>query len=243
MLSLAGASPIGAVLESNFYRSRATGELRRLPGPIVEVFCRCDHEVANARYRRRAGSRAAGHFDTVRTDVELWNDEVTEPVAGGWPVIEVDTNVPVDVVAVTAAVRAATAASEGSQRQTWWPPEQWQSMLDGAECPMCLDAYLATNEHSDLVMESDVAFVCLHRNQTHAGYCVVVLKRHAAEHADPGALPASDGWSAPVIFAVPDAGAVLRSGHGVATADAARSGAAGCDDGAVATRSAGRPAG
>ena len=107
MLSLAAASPVGAVLESNFYRGRAVAALQQLPGPVVEVLCRCDRHVASARYRRRAGTRAAGHFDLVRTDHELWNDEVSEPVAGGWPVVEVDTNVPVDVPAVILALRAA----------------------------------------------------------------------------------------------------------------------------------------
>lgn len=49
---------------------------------------------------------------------------------------------------------------------------------------MCLDAHLPTNEHSDLVAESEVAFLRLHRNQTHAGYNVVILKRHVAEVHD-----------------------------------------------------------
>ena len=107
MVAVAAQSPVGAVIESNFHRSAATASLERLPGGIVEVFCRCDQAVAAARYRARAGSRHAGHFDHVRTDEELWNDEVAEPVAGGWPVLEVDTNRPVDVAAIVAAIRQA----------------------------------------------------------------------------------------------------------------------------------------
>ena len=107
MLALAAVSPVGAVVESNFYRSVAADNLARLPGPVVEVFCRCESEVAKARYRRRAGTRAAGHFDDVRTDDELWNTEVAEPVAGGWPVVEVDTNNPVDMGALVAAIGVA----------------------------------------------------------------------------------------------------------------------------------------
>lgn len=61
MLALAAASPIGAVLESNFNRLRAGDELRALPGEVLEVFCRCDREVAARRYRARAGTRHAGH--------------------------------------------------------------------------------------------------------------------------------------------------------------------------------------
>jgi len=82
-----------------------------LPGQGVEVFCRCDRETARLRYRHRAVTRAAGHFDTDRTDDELWNDEIAELVAGGWPVIEAATNEPVDLDAVVAAIRVAGTPS------------------------------------------------------------------------------------------------------------------------------------
>jgi len=107
MLAVAADSPLGAVIESNFYRSVAVEGLGRLPGPLVEVFCRCDQTVAHNRHQARAGTRQAGHFDGVRTAEELWNDEVAEPVSGGWPVLEVDTNAPVDVAEVLAHVRAS----------------------------------------------------------------------------------------------------------------------------------------
>lgn len=109
LMAVAAQSPVGAVLESNFYRSVAADELGRLPGQLVEVFCRCDRNIARERYGARAGTRAAGHFDSQRSDDELWNDEISEPVAGGWPVIEVDTNGPVDIEAVVVAIRAATS--------------------------------------------------------------------------------------------------------------------------------------
>lgn len=105
MLAVGAEAPRGAVLESNFYRSVAAAELRRLPGAVVEVFCRCDRAIAATRYQTRAGSRHAGHFDSVRSAEELWNDEVAEPVAGGWPVLEIDTNHPVDIGAVVQHVR------------------------------------------------------------------------------------------------------------------------------------------
>ena len=85
------------VVESAWHRGRAVHDLAALPGDIVEVFCRCDRALAYARYVARSPSRAAGHFDGDRLSEELWNSEVAEPVAGGWPVIEVDTNRPVDV--------------------------------------------------------------------------------------------------------------------------------------------------
>jgi len=105
MLAIAAASPVGAVLESNFYRSMATDSLRQLPGVLIEVFCRCDRMVSHDRYRARAGTGHAGHFDTVRAAEELWNDEVAEPVAGGWPVLEVDTNQAVDLPALVALIK------------------------------------------------------------------------------------------------------------------------------------------
>ena len=107
MLAVAVASPVGAVLESNFCRSRALEDLRALPGGVLEVFCRCDREVAAHRYRTRAGTRHAGHFDQVRTAEELWTDEISEPIAGGWPVVEVDTNAPADPTVIADRVRRA----------------------------------------------------------------------------------------------------------------------------------------
>ena len=97
LLAVARHCPEGAVLESVFDRSRAAAPLRLLPGPVMEVFCRCDRSVAEQRYRRRTGSRAEGHFDADRQADELWNAQISEPVAGGWPVLEVDTNRSVDI--------------------------------------------------------------------------------------------------------------------------------------------------
>jgi predicted kinase len=107
MLAVANASPVGAVIESNFHRSVARPELLHLPGIVIEVFCRCDRAEARARYQARAGTRTAGHFDHLRMRDDLWDDEVTEPVAGGWPVLEVRTDGPVEVAEVLASVRAA----------------------------------------------------------------------------------------------------------------------------------------
>jgi predicted kinase len=114
LLAVAAQAP-GAVLESVWYRSRSLPDLSALPGNILEVFCRCDPAVAAQRYARRAGTRAAGHFDAERMAGELWNDEVARPVAGGWPVIEVDTTGPVDLGPVIVAIRAATGTSSAGQ--------------------------------------------------------------------------------------------------------------------------------
>jgi len=105
LLRIAGSCPTGAVLEANFQRTKARTELQRLPGQLVEVFCSCPRQVCIARYRVRARSRAAGHLDADRSDDEIWNEEVSRPVAGGWPVLEVPTDGPVDVPRLVAAVR------------------------------------------------------------------------------------------------------------------------------------------
>ena len=97
----------GAVLESVWHRSYALDDLRRLPGEVVEVFCRCDRQVAAERYARRASSRAAGHFDAERVIDDLWNDEVARPVGGGWPVLQIDTGTPVDLEPLVTAILAA----------------------------------------------------------------------------------------------------------------------------------------
>jgi hypothetical protein len=70
LLAVAAQAP-GAVLESVWHRSYAAADLGNLPGSLVEVFCRCDPAVAAERYARRAGTRAAGHFDAERTIEEL----------------------------------------------------------------------------------------------------------------------------------------------------------------------------
>jgi predicted kinase len=89
---LAVAQECGSgVLESVWRADTARESLRMLPGQIVEVFCRCNEEIAQQRYRDRSGSRAAGHFDDDRDAAELWTDGNRVPIAGGWPVIEVDT--------------------------------------------------------------------------------------------------------------------------------------------------------
>jgi len=107
LFAVAAASPTGGVLEANFHRTPARPSIRELPGRSVEVFCRCPREMARARYRARTGRRVAGHFDADRTDDHLWHPEVHEPVAGGWPVVEVDTDRPVDMARLLGRLGAA----------------------------------------------------------------------------------------------------------------------------------------
>jgi predicted kinase len=109
MLAVAAESSGGAVIDCNLRRSLATETVSRLPGLVIEVFCRCDRAVAKDRYTARAGSRHAGHFDGMRRPDELWDEAVTEPAPGGWPVLEVDTNHPVDLAEVLSFVRTTVS--------------------------------------------------------------------------------------------------------------------------------------
>lgn len=106
MLAMAAESRIGAVMDCNFHRSLAVEDLRQLPGRMAEVFCQCERSRCWERYQARAVNRHPGHFDAVRSIDDLWHDEVTQPVAGGWPVLTVDTNDPADASSVLEDLRA-----------------------------------------------------------------------------------------------------------------------------------------
>ena len=98
MLNVAASSQSGAVLDSTFF-PYAFAQLTSLPGPLVEVHCRCPRDVAVARYAARSSRRHAGHLDAERQPDELWNAQNTRPT-GIAPAIVVDTTAPVDVTAV-----------------------------------------------------------------------------------------------------------------------------------------------
>jgi predicted kinase len=106
LLALAAENGRG-VLESNWRASVALGDLRALPGPVVEVHCAVSPDIARARYANRAETRHAGHFDGARAgDESMWSGEASRPVSGGWPVVTVDSSAPFDIEAVAASVLA-----------------------------------------------------------------------------------------------------------------------------------------
>jgi predicted kinase len=105
---LAVAGSVGAAVLESVWHDYARAPLQALPGPTVEVFCRCDPDVRRARLVTRSTSRSAGYFDRDRDAAELWNAEVGTPVAGGWPVLEVDTTTAVDVPALARRIRGAS---------------------------------------------------------------------------------------------------------------------------------------
>lgn len=112
---LAVAATAGRGVLDSVWHSYAHAALAALPGPTVEVFCRCDPDMLRARFTARSARRGPGYLDRERSAAELWNAEVTAPVAAGWPVLEVDTATAVDVPALARRV-AAAAAGPGSAR-------------------------------------------------------------------------------------------------------------------------------
>jgi len=107
LIALAADSGFG-VLESVWRRSVCLRDLARLPAPVIETFCRCDPQLARSRYAARSSTRAPGHFDRQRLeDAELWTGEAAQPVAGGWPVVEVETTHALDVAALVRRIGAA----------------------------------------------------------------------------------------------------------------------------------------
>ncbi len=104
---LAVAATTGRAVLESVWHGYARAPLAALPGPTVEVFCRCDPDVLRARFTARSASRGAGYHDRERSAAELWNAEVAAPVAAGWPVLEVDTAAAVDVPALARRIAAA----------------------------------------------------------------------------------------------------------------------------------------
>ncbi len=104
-----------AVLDSVWVDPDSVSRLHALPAPVVEVFCECEPEELRRRYRQRTEQRRGRHydFDLERPESELWNDKSLRPLAGGWPVVAIDTSVTVDVRAVAEAVRQAGGTREG----------------------------------------------------------------------------------------------------------------------------------
>lgn len=98
-----------AVLDNFWYADTVDELLAPLPGPIVEVFCRCDPDVAFERFRHR--DRHPGHADH-ELDPKLartWFFDRAHklPLQTLGPVVEVDTERPVDVAVLATRVMEA----------------------------------------------------------------------------------------------------------------------------------------
>jgi predicted kinase len=104
-----------AVLDNFWYRETVDELLAPLPRPIVEVFCRCDPEVAFERFRRR--DRHPGHADGDRAAewqrASFVDRSQKLPLRVLGPVVEVDTERPVDISSVAGWVLEASLRRRG----------------------------------------------------------------------------------------------------------------------------------
>lgn len=114
-----------AVLESNFWRGVAEGDIKALGRPLVQVYCRCPMDVAVARYRQRAESpeRHRGHLPEHQADevIASWATLEPLPLDLDASLIEVDTTHSVDVAALASRV----IDSVGDRTETEGLP-RWQ---------------------------------------------------------------------------------------------------------------------
>lgn len=86
-------------------------QLPQLPGPLVEVFCRCDVQLMESRFLARSREHRPGYFDIHRSREELWPESSLAPLDGPWPVIEVDTSREVDAAAIVRALHSQQIVS------------------------------------------------------------------------------------------------------------------------------------
>jgi len=76
---------------------------------VIEVFFRCRRQVAEAAIPRPQRDQARRTLRRRRSAEEIWNEENAQPIAGGWPVVEVDTNASVAIEAVLARITGTSS--------------------------------------------------------------------------------------------------------------------------------------
>lgn len=102
MVEIASRLP-SALLDNYWYAETVETLLAPLRGPIIEVYCHVDDEVARSRTQLR--KRHPGHADDQNPTPATFTRKF--PLALLGPVIEVDTTGAVDIPQVAAEVRAA----------------------------------------------------------------------------------------------------------------------------------------
>jgi predicted kinase len=103
-----------AVLDNYWHADTVDALLASLPRPIVEVYCRCDPELALERFRAR--TRHPGHADETGDDASLRAGFFGRqlPLGTLGPVVEVDTESPVHVESLaTRVLEAAQTEASG----------------------------------------------------------------------------------------------------------------------------------
>ncbi len=156
----------------------------------VPVLLRCPRDVCLARIQRRYA------VDPTRYDPpELF---ATDPkLLGIWDFLEqldrpdvhvVDAARPEDVVYGEVLQHVRRPESR------WLPPETWNRLKAGVDCPMCADMHEAENPFSIKVADLDWSVVRLARNQYRRGWTLVILRRHASELFELGDAELAGFW-------------------------------------------------
>ncbi|MEV1004751.1 AAA family ATPase [Nonomuraea sp. NPDC050202] len=82
-----------AVLDSFFSRQYAPADLSKLPGDLLEIYCRCPLDVARRRYAERSSRRHEGHDEPDLDAAFLrWQADGDDRPLGISPVLDVDTS-------------------------------------------------------------------------------------------------------------------------------------------------------
>ena len=70
-----------------------------------------------------------------------------------------------------------------SDRSAWMPRQTWQSLVDGADCPLCESVQTTENpdHHGYFVADLRSGRVRLSLDQLARGYCVLLAHRHIRE--------------------------------------------------------------
>ncbi|MDQ3897032.1 MAG: AAA family ATPase [Actinomycetota bacterium] len=92
-----------AVLDSTWSPELAPADLATLRAPLIEVYCECPPEVAQARFRERLTTRHPGHHDGDRDYSTRWTSARPLGIA---PLVVVDTSREVDVGSIAAEIRS-----------------------------------------------------------------------------------------------------------------------------------------
>lgn len=63
----------------------------------------------------------------------------------------------------------------------WLPPDRWEALKQGSDCPMCADMHWDENPFSFFVTRLRQSIVRLPRNQYLRGWAIVIFNRHVNE--------------------------------------------------------------
>jgi diadenosine tetraphosphate (Ap4A) HIT family hydrolase len=69
------------------------------------------------------------------------------------------------------------------KQKTWMPREQWDSLVRGENCPLCVECHSTewSNNFGYTVTDLRLSRLRLAMNQYVAGYCVLICHRHVQE--------------------------------------------------------------